>query len=133
YRLVIAAAENVEHEEIVVQSSRFSVSSPRKYKLKFELTTPNLAAPIIIKQNKNLEQAHIVLATPLVAATDERRYAADLTANIIGGGTSSRLWQKVREQRGLAYSVGASAVMYQDCGLFSIFAGTSPEQVEEVV
>jgi predicted Zn-dependent peptidase len=46
---------------------------------------------------------------------------------------SSRLWQKVREERGLAYSVGASNAMYQDCGIFSIFAGTSPEQSAEVV
>jgi predicted Zn-dependent peptidase len=43
------------------------------------------------------------------------------------------LWQKVREERGLAYNVGASSISYQDCGMFSIFAGTSPEQVEEVV
>jgi predicted Zn-dependent peptidase len=92
-----------------------------------------LSAPIIIKNNPNLEQAHLVIATPLVSATDERRYAADVLANIIGGGTSSRLWQKIREQRGLAYSVGASAVAYQDCGLFTIFAATSPEQVAEVV
>jgi predicted Zn-dependent peptidase len=75
----------------------------------------------------------MIIATPFVSAIDERRYAADLLANIIGGGTSSRLWQKVREERGLAYSVGASVAMYRDCGLFSIFAGTSPDQVEEVV
>jgi predicted Zn-dependent peptidase len=51
----------------------------------------------------------------------------------LGGGTSSRLWQKVREEKGLAYSVGASAAMYQDCGVFSIYAGTSPKQVEQVL
>lgn len=133
--LVIAAAGNIEHEQVVelAQSSHFSVHSPEKDKLKFELSTPVLASPILIKQNKNLEQAHLIIVTPFVPATDERRYAADLLANIIGGGTSSRLWQKIREERGLAYSVGASAIMYQDCGLFSVFAGTSPEQVGEVV
>jgi len=138
--LVIAAAGNIDHDQIVglaenVWSTRFSGQNLAEGRLKpgLQTPTPTLAAPILIKQNKNLEQAHIIIATPLVAANDERRYAADLLANIIGGGTSSRLWQKVREQRGLAYSVGASAIMYQDCGLFSIFAGTSPEQVEEVV
>ena len=134
--LVIAAAGNIEHEQVVdlVRSSNFSWPDPQS-PLKRELRTqpPKMAAPLLIKQNKHLEQAHLIIATPLVSATDERRYAADLLANIIGGGTSSRLWQKVREQRGLAYSVGASVAMYQDCGLFSIFAGTSPEQVEEVV
>jgi predicted Zn-dependent peptidase len=53
--------------------------------------------------------------------------------NIIGGGTSSRLWQAVREERGLAYSVGASAIAFQDCGIFSIYAGTSPKQLELVI
>src|SRR5687767_4398657 len=138
--LVIAAAGNVKQEQIDglasgVWSSNFSWPAEAEGRLKRELQTqpPSLAAPLLIKQNKNLEQAHLIIATPFVAATDGRRYAADLLANIIGGGTSSRLWQKVREERGLAYSVGASAIMYQDCGLFSIFAGTSPAQVGEVV
>ena len=131
--LVIVAAGNVEHEQIVdlVQSASFSSSQGNK--LKLALGTPHLAAPIIVRQNQNLEQAHIIIATPLVAGADKRRYAADLLANIIGGGMSSRLWQKIREERGLAYSVGASTVMFQDCGMFSISAGTSPEQVAEVV
>lgn len=140
--LVIAAAGNVRHSHLVdladaVLSSRFSVPSSAESKLKFELRTedipPGIAAPIIIKQNKNLEQAHLVIATPFVGGRDDKRYAADLLANIIGGGTSSRLWQTVREERGLAYSVGASAVMFRDCGFFSMFAGTSPEQTAEVV
>ena len=134
--LVIAAAGNVEHQQIVDLATSFwssNFSKPKTETPQDQKPKRSCFAPIMIKQNKNLEQAHLIIATPLVAATDERRYAADLLANIIGGGTSSRLWQKVREQRGLAYSVGASAIMYQDCGLFSIFAGTSPEQVEEVV
>lgn len=133
--MVIVAAGNIEHEQLVdlVRCSNFSWPSTGTGQLKLELQTPVTASPIVVKQNKNLEQAHLIIATPFVAATDERRYAADLLANIIGGGTSSRLWQKIREERGLAYSVGASAIMHQDCGMFSIFAGTSPEQVAEVV
>ncbi len=144
--LVIAAAGNVEHDVLVeLSASHFSTQRPQRTQREEILQgsassavsalniPPLLAAPIIIKQNPNLEQAHLIIATPLVSATDERRYAADLLSNIIGGGTSSRLWQKIREERGLAYSVGASAVMYQDVGMFSIFAGTSPDQVEEVV
>lgn len=138
--LVIVAAGNVEHERIVglaaeVLSSNFSLPASGKSTLKRELKTqlPNFAAPIIIKQNKNLEQAHLVIATPFVGARDERRYAADLLANIIGGGTSSRLWQEIREKKGLAYSVGASSAMFHDCGFFSVFAGTSPDQTGEVV
>ncbi len=133
--LVIAAAGNVEHDAVLELTSAAFATPHEAFAGNGARvpTTPVSAAPIIIKHNPNLEQAHLVIATPLVSATDERRYAADVLANIIGGGTSSRLWQKVREERGLAYSVGASAVSYQDCGMFSIFAATSPEQVGEVV
>ncbi len=135
--LVIVAAGNVEHEQIVdlVLNASFSSSHLEGSLLKQGLKTqqPALASPLLIKQNQNLEQAHIIIATPFLSETDDRRYSGDLLESIIGGGTSSRLWQKVREERGLAYSVGASAIMYQDCGMFSIFAGTSPQQVEEVV
>ncbi len=75
----------------------------------------------------------MIIATPFVDAQSERRYAADILTNALGGGTSSRLWQKVREEKGLAYAVGTSAAMYLDCGIFSIYAGTSPKQTEEVL
>lgn len=133
--LIIAAAGNVEHRQLVdLATEAFSRKSkviPREPET--EAVSPQISAPIVIKKNKNLEQAHLIIATPFVNAKDEKRYAADLLANIIGGGVSSRLWQKVREERGLAYSVGASAAMYQDCGVFSIYAATSPKQIEEVL
>lgn len=130
--LVIAAAGNLEHDRLVDMARSAFASAPATVSAQVT-TSPKIAAPILLRQNANLEQVHFILATPLVSARDDRRYAADLLANVIGGGTSSRLWQKIREERGLAYSVGASAVMYQDCGMFSIFAGTSPGQVTEVV
>jgi predicted Zn-dependent peptidase len=63
----------------------------------------------------------------------EDRYAASLLASVMGGGTSSRLWQKIREERGLAYSVGAGGSAFSDVGVFNVYAGTSPEQLDEVV
>ncbi len=130
--LVIAAAGNINHAEVVNMASGIwpSNGTPKE---RLVVSSPHYSAPLIIEQNESLEQAHIIIATPFVAAADMKRYAADLLANIIGGGTSSRLWQKIREERGLAYSVGASTIMYHDCGLFSVFAGTSPDQVDEVV
>lgn len=92
-----------------------------------------MAAPILLKKKPDLEQVHLIIATPFVATNSEKRYAAHLLTNIIGGGTSSRLWQSVREKRGLAYSVGASAMSFQDCGVFSIYAGTSPPQLQKVI
>ena len=56
-----------------------------------------------------------------------------MLASIVGGSTSSRLWQKIREERGLAYSVGAGGSTFSDVGVFTIYAGTSPEQMDEVV
>ncbi len=132
--LIIAAAGNVEHAQIVELAEKFFGNEPNAIQNpNSKIQNPTIAAPIIIKKNKNLEQAHVIIATPFVDAKSDRRYAADVLANALGGGTSSRLWQRIREEKGLAYSVGASAAMYQDCGVFQIYAGTSPKQTEEVL
>jgi len=131
--LVVVAAGNVEHARIEELVGRYTVGEFSGGDQTQDGGMPKMSAPVIVRQNENLEQAHLLIAAPFIAATDERRYAADLLASIIGGGTSSRLWQKVREERGLAYNVGASNVMFRDCGYFSMFAATSPEQTEEVV
>lgn len=132
--LVIAAAGNVEHDAIAELAVRLEFRPPNgSGPHLMPLASPQVAAPIVIEHKPELEQAHLIIATPFVDARNERRYAADLLANAIGGGTSSRLWQKVREERGLAYSVGASALLFSDCGMFMVSAATSPEQVEEVV
>jgi predicted Zn-dependent peptidase len=131
--LIIAAAGNVEHQQIVELAGKFFPSRISEYRPESRHPKPEIFAPIIIEKRKNLEQAHLIIATPFVSAKSEKRYAADILTNAIGGGTSSRLWQKVREEKGLAYSVGASAAMYQDCGVFSIYAATSPHQTETVL
>ncbi|MFL6373351.1 MAG: M16 family metallopeptidase [Pyrinomonadaceae bacterium] len=132
--LIITAAGNVEHEDVLANVlNTFGRADAGRLQGQLEAPEHVPSAPIEIKQRPDLEQAHLIIATPFPAAPDERRYAADLTASILGGGSASRLWQKVREERGLAYNVGASTTMYQDAGVFSVFAATSPEQVEEVV
>jgi predicted Zn-dependent peptidase len=132
--LVIVAAGTVEHDELVsrVRSTDFSRPVSPGSQLKLELQTPVTSAPLVIEQRDDLEQAHVMIATPIVGATDKRRYAADLLGSILGGGSSSRLWQKVREERGLVYSIGAGAVMFRDIGVFSVSAAASPEHVEEI-
>ncbi|MBS1797603.1 MAG: insulinase family protein [Acidobacteria bacterium] len=131
--LIIAAAGNLDHQKTVDLAAKFFNQSPEIRNPKSEIRNPEIAAPILVKKNRNLEQAHVIIATPFVDARSERRYAADILTNALGGGTSSRLWQKVREQKGLAYSVGATAAMYQDCGVFSIYAGISPPKTEKVL
>ena len=133
---VVAAAGNVDHDRLLELVGRAfdgceSGGGVRPYAL--ESGRPRPAAPILIEQKNELEQAHLVLATPWPSALNEERYAGSLLASIIGGGTSSRLWQKIREERGLAYSVGAAGSAFSDIGVFSVYAGTSPEQLDEVL
>ena len=135
--LVIAAAGNVEHAQLVdLVEHAFGNGNGRRpsassVKSRFESSTA--AAPILIEQKEELEQAHLVIAAPWPSSLSEERYAAGMLASVLGGGTSSRLWQKIREERGLAYSVGAGGSAFSDVGVFSIFAGTSPGQLDEVL
>ena len=131
---VVAAAGNVEHEALVdLVTKSFKETGPSKAQRNGHGQTPLPAAPILIEQKKELEQAHLVIAAPWPDARSSDRYAASLLASIVGGGTSSRLWQRVREERGLAYSVGAGGSTFSDVGVFTIYAGTSPEHLDEVL
>jgi predicted Zn-dependent peptidase len=132
--LVVAAAGNVDHERLVdlVQSS-FANSETNGSGSDGVEQSPTPAAPILIEQKQELEQAHLVIAAPWPDAKSNDRYAASLLASVVGGGTSSRLWQTIREERGLAYSVGAGGSTFSDVGVFTIYAGTSPEHLDEVL
>ena len=138
--LVIAAAGNVQHEALIdMAESAFALRRGDEAKIARageELVPsepPTPAAPIFVQHKRELEQAHIIVATPWPTARDESRYAASLLGSILGGGTSSRLWQSIREERGLAYSIGAAGGAFTDTGFFQIYAGTSPEQLGEVL
>jgi len=134
--LVIAAAGNVNHQrllELVGAAFDGCESGAAVRPQAVEPGKPRPAAPILIEQKSELEQAHLVLATPWPHALSNDRYAASLLASVIGGGTSSRLWQKIREERGLAYSVGAAGSAFSDVGVFNIYAGTSPEYLDQVL
>ncbi|HEV7473340.1 MAG TPA: pitrilysin family protein [Pyrinomonadaceae bacterium] len=133
--LVVAAAGNVEHERLVELVEKSFAGSTVDVNGRPVLVeeSPAVAAPILIEHKKELEQAHLVIAAPWPDARDHDRYAASLLASVVGGGTSSRLWQTVREERGLAYSVGAGGSTFSDVGVFTIYAGTSPEHLDEVL
>jgi predicted Zn-dependent peptidase len=79
------------------------------------------------------EQAHLVYGARSVSRFDERRWALAVLNHVLGGGLSSRLFQKVREERGLAYSVWSERAGYQDTGSMAIVVGTAPEHVDEVL
>jgi predicted Zn-dependent peptidase len=79
------------------------------------------------------EQAHIVLGGVGMSRYDERRFALGVLNNILGGGMSSRLFQEIREKRGLAYSVYSYAAQYADSGMFGVYAGCAPGKAGEVL
>ncbi|MEO8433809.1 MAG: pitrilysin family protein [Pyrinomonadaceae bacterium] len=135
--LVVAAAGNVTHEKLVEMAVR-AFDQPAAARANGNGSaathaTPVGAAPILIERKKELEQAHLIVATPWPSARSDDRYAATMLASLLGGGTSSRLWQSVREERGLAYSIGAGGNTYSDVGIFNIYAGASPAQLDEVL
>lgn len=131
---VVAAAGNVEHDALVeLVATSFKSNDSSRAQSNGNGRPPQPAAPILIEQKKELEQAHLVIAAPWPDARSAERYAASLLASVVGGGTSSRLWQRIREERGLAYSVGAGGSTFSDVGVFTIYAGASPEHLNEVL
>jgi predicted Zn-dependent peptidase len=134
--LVIAAAGNVEHDNVValVQQAFASVlddATPEPPRLSGPGAAP--PAPGVRMVSRRTEQVNVVLGTIGLARTDERRFALGVLNAALGGGMSSRLFQEVREKRGLAYSVYSFASQHADTGLFGIYAGCLPAKTDEVL
>lgn len=129
--LVIAAAGKIKHTDIVEKlSNQFGVFKRGGRRVLEGTPTGKI---IERYQQKDTEQMHILLGVPGLGQDDEDIYALHIFNNIIGGGLSSRLFQQIREQRGLAYSVYSYHSTYVDTGLFGIYAGTSPKNTKEVI
>jgi predicted Zn-dependent peptidase len=129
--VVVAAAGNVVHDRLVeLFGEAFA-----HYTGHCEPPVPEhpkLTSSTVFKR-KDTEQAYVVLGTRGLSLRDERRYALSILDTILGGGMSSRLFQEVREKRGLVYSVYSFQQAYREAGLFAVSAGTSPHNVRECV
>ncbi len=129
--VVFTAAGNVDHDTIVgLVAAAFGSYGGRATDVLAE--RPALTPATRVK-TKDTEQAYIVLGTRGLSVRDERRYILSVLDTILGGGMSSRLFQEVREKRGLAYSVYSFQQGYREAGLFGISAGTSPASAQECV
>ncbi|MBC5799695.1 MAG: insulinase family protein [Candidatus Eremiobacteraeota bacterium] len=130
-RIVFAAAGNVDHEAVVSLVEQafagFAGETAAPVPERPALT------PATLVRRKDTEQAYIMLGTEGLASRDERRYPLSVLDTVLGGGMSSRLFQEVREKRGLAYSVYSFGQAYRDAGLFGVSAGTSPESAQECI
>ncbi|GIF77622.1 M16 family metallopeptidase [Asanoa siamensis] len=137
--IVIAAAGNLDHNAVVrrVRAALAGtvLDSPAATPVGHRPSTPavRLRAGQVRVTNKDSEQAHVVLGGAGIARLDDRRFALSVLNNVLGGGMSSRLFQEIREQRGLAYSVYSYASQFADSGLFAVYAGCAPGKVEEVL
>ena len=129
-RILIAAAGKLNHQQFVnriapaFETIRPGNGFPRR-------TTPDGTRQVEVC-HRQLEQVHICLSAPGLATTDPSRFACSLMNSILGGNMSSRLFQEIREKRGLAYSVYSYLVSYEDTGMFGVYAGVEPSRAVEV-
>ncbi|HEY8909628.1 MAG TPA: pitrilysin family protein [Desulfosporosinus sp.] len=129
--LVIAVAGKIKHDEVVAKLATQFGTFKRGGRRVLEETPKGQTVERY--QKKDTEQMHILLGVPGLGQDDDDIYAMHIFNNILGGGLSSRLFQEIREQRGLAYSVYSYHSTYVDTGLFAIYAGTSPKNTKEVI
>jgi predicted Zn-dependent peptidase len=129
--MVVAAAGNLDHDEIVrlaegaFPGTRAVPPEPAP--------SPNGFGPILRFHKKETEQYHLCLGGPGIPRGDDRRFGLRVLDTILGGSTSSRLFQEVREKRGLAYSVYSYASHYLDSGQVGLYVGTRPDRVGEAM
>ncbi len=129
--VVVAAAGNLEHQHVVdLITAGVGVEEgtrpPR--------VDPSFAPPeLVVSEHRPTEQAHLVLGVRALARDDPDRYALSVVNQALGGGMSSRLFQEVREKRGLAYSVYSYRVAFDGTGAVGIYTGTSPERAHETL
>jgi predicted Zn-dependent peptidase len=90
-------------------------------------------ARIVTRSKKELEQVHLCLGTPAYSQTHRDRYGTYILNTVLGGSMSSRLFQNVREKRGLVYSISSGVTSYSDAGTLTVYAGTSLDSASEVV
>jgi predicted Zn-dependent peptidase len=130
--MVFSAAGLLDHDEFVAsvaeKFSPLSIGEPLT-----ELSAPEPSARIVLRNKKALEQVQICMGVPAPPITDENRYSALVLNTVLGGGMSSRLFQTIREERGMVYSIYSDLSPYRDTGTLCVYAGTSANKTLEVV
>lgn len=129
--LVVAAAGNVDHDRLVdLVEELFEAPGGRRTLRSGPSPQPIAGASV---HKRPTEQAHIVIGTEGLHRAHEDRHALALLDTVLGGGMSSRLFQEIREKRGLAYAVYSYRALFAETGTFAIYAGTTPQNAETVM
>jgi len=133
--MVVAAAGHLDHDQVVawVQERFGDEAAPAAAVPPAPPPPPSIDRPRVVVRPKAIEQAHLVWGTAALPLPDPQIYALNLLNAVVGGGTSSRLFQEVREKRGLAYSVYSYYAAFQRAGSFGVYAGVSPAMLEPVL
>jgi predicted Zn-dependent peptidase len=129
-RMVLSVAGNIEHARVVDLAEKLLCGLPRERAVSAE---PARYVGGERRQERDLEQLHLVLGFPGLTLCDPDYYAAAALSTAFGGGMSSRLFQEVREKRGLVYAIHSFAHSFRDGGLFGIYAGTGEDEAAEVL
>jgi predicted Zn-dependent peptidase len=130
--LVVSAAGNLDHDEIV-RLAQNKLGGLFKGKRLTRVEHPAQTNRPMALLKRETEQAHVVYTLPYLPANDPDRFAATLLDSVLGGGMSSRLFQEVREKRGLVYAIYTYASSYEGAGSYGVYAGTRPANIEQVV
>ena len=130
--MVFSAAGNLEHDQFVEAVAQKFASLPPGEAVQ-EIQTPQASARILLRNKKSLEQVQLCMGVPSPPITDDNRYATLILNTVLGGGMSSRLFQTVREERGLAYAIYSDLSPYSDTGALCVYAGTSAGKALEVI
>lgn len=132
--MIFAAAGNLEHDRFVAEVAHAFGNLDASSGTPLARTPPPAAKPhITLRKKKSLEQAQFCLALPSLPVSHPDRYAVYLLSSILGGGMSSRLFQSIREDRGLAYSIYSETNPFRDTGSLAVYAGCAPEKAREVL
>jgi predicted Zn-dependent peptidase len=130
--MVFSAAGNLDHDQFVeAVAERFQTLASGTTEMSFQ--SAQVSAPIILRNKRSLEQVQICLGVPSPPITDENRYATLILNTVLGGGMSSRLFQTIREERGMAYSIYSDLSPYSDTGALCVYAGTSADKTLEML
>jgi predicted Zn-dependent peptidase len=130
--MVFSAAGNLDHDRFVgAVAEKFAALVPGEADQ--EQLTPLASARILLRNKKALEQVQLCLGVPAPPITDNNRYATLILNTVLGGGMSSRLFQTIREERGMAYAIYSDLSPYRDTGSLCVYAGTSAGKALEVV
>jgi predicted Zn-dependent peptidase len=129
---VVAVAGNIRHREVHKLAERH-FSDLEEGVMTNPGAPPKIHAGRLIRRKAHLEQTHICLGTVSPPVASEERYCSHLLNNILGGGMSSRLFQNIREKRGLVYSIYSMLNLYRDAGALVVYAGTAPGNASKVI